>query len=57
MIVTYNKADVVCHTSGCANDGAVLHVLIDQSDPIVVCGVCLNLISDITVTGTEQRDE
>lgn len=57
MIVTYNTANAVCGTSGCANNGMPLAVLIEQTSPKVVCGVCMNPITDITVTGTENRDE
>ena len=57
MIVTYNTANVVCGTSGCANNGMSLAVLIEQTSPKVGCGVCTNPITDITVTGTETRDE
>jgi len=57
MIVTYNKATVTCFSAGCFNSGKPANVLIGQVNPIVVCGVCGNPITDITVTGTESRDE
>jgi hypothetical protein len=40
--------DVRCVTEGCQNAGAVLRVPAAQDRPTVVCGACMQEITDIT---------
>lgn len=38
---------VVCHTDGCGNAEAIIDVLCEDAEPIVICGVCSNTITDV----------
>lgn len=54
-MVTYDIADVVCRTSGCANANLTLSVY-RRAGGLVVCGVCGNNISEITKTGEVELE-
>lgn len=43
--------DVVCHTADCGNSEQSIQVLAIQPDPLVICGVCGQLITDVTPIG------
>lgn len=51
--MTANKW-ATCTTPGCGNEGAPIEV---QPDLSVVCGVCLNPITDLTDTPPEPIQE
>lgn len=39
--------DVACHVAGCENDGITLRVLATASAPLVTCGPCSTVTTDI----------
>lgn len=42
------QALVTCRTAGCENADHPITVLIDPDSPIVICGPCSQLITDVT---------
>ena len=55
-MVTYDIANVCCHTPGCANAEVTLSVY-RRANGLVLCGVCGNEITDVTKTGEIELDE
>jgi hypothetical protein len=39
--------DVVCHVDGCENEDIVINIPSQDKSPVVVCGPCGTLITDI----------
>jgi hypothetical protein len=42
---------VTCHTAGCGNGEQPIEVLAPGTDPLVICGVCSEPITDVTPSG------
>lgn len=42
---------VTCHTEGCGNGEQAIDVLALGTDPLVICGVCSEPITDVTPSG------
>ena len=40
--------NVICHTQNCHNAEAVINIAADAENPYVICGVCSQIIEDIT---------
>lgn len=42
---------VTCHTVDCGNGQQAIEVLAPETDPLVICGVCSEPITDVTPSG------
>lgn len=50
-----NKFSVICHTENCENAEIPIEIEVEETDPIVICGVCSVQISDITPVVTKAK--
>jgi hypothetical protein len=41
--------NVTCHVEGCVNDNIVITIPSEDTNPIVFCGPCGNLITDVVL--------
>lgn len=47
----FNPYKVTCETPGCGNAGQEIEITAPGTDPVVMCGVCGQLITDVTPSG------
>jgi len=46
---------VTCHTEGCDNADIPIDIIVEDAEPIVICGVCSVTIIDIVAKPTPKK--
>jgi hypothetical protein len=45
--IIYSEYNVTCRTENCGNSGFTIEVSAPDENPVVVCGVCANKITEV----------